>query len=121
MVRGSTVVDIKSTKPGGADPREFAKTARNLKYHWQQANYTNIAAKAGLTIDRWIWAVVENAPREPGAPIVAACYEFSPGDMKQANSELEEAYRKLQACLELKDWPAYTPTSPMTLNLFGHL
>lgn len=109
-----TVVDIKTTRAGGADPREFARTSRALKYHWQQANYTRMLAQKGISVDRWVWAVVEKEP-----PYEAAAYVFSASDMEYALAELKEADKRLLACQELDSWPSHTPGDAVELNLFN--
>jgi hypothetical protein len=109
-----TVVDIKTTRAGGADPREFARTSRALKYHWQQANYTRMLAQKGISVDRWVWAVVEKEP-----PYEAAAYVFSSSDMEYALAELKEADKRLLACQELDSWPSHTPGDAVELNLFN--
>jgi|TARA_Y100000033_G_scaffold50021_1_gene59512 Fe-S cluster biosynthesis and repair protein YggX len=111
--RERTVVDIKTTRKGGSSPREFKMTSRRLKYHWQEANYRRIAHKAGYPISDWLWAVVETEP-----PYTASVYRFSKHDLLMANTELDEAYSKLKSCLDLNAWPGYTPTEPLTLNIY---
>jgi len=112
--RERRVIDIKTTRKGGSSPKEFTYTSRRLKYHWQQANYQRICQKVGYPITDWLWAVVETE-----APYTAAVYRFSPYDMQMANVELDEAYTKLTSCVELDVWPSYTPSEPLTLNLFN--
>jgi hypothetical protein len=110
------VVDIKTTRAGGANPRKFGYTVRDLKYHWQQQNYTNILKANGRHIRKWYWAVIETE-----APYDCAVYELHPQDMVMAEAELKEAYKTLGACLELNTWPNYTPTHPMTISAFGNV
>lgn len=110
------VVDIKTTRAGGANPRKFGYTVRDLKYHWQQQNYTNILKANGRNIRKWYWAVIETE-----APYDCAVYELHPQDLVMAEAELKEAYKTLEACLELNTWPNYTPTHPITISAFGNV
>jgi hypothetical protein len=116
VMDGDVVVDIKTTRAGGANPRKFGWTVRDLKYHWQQQNYCNIAKKAGLNIRKWYWAVIETE-----APYDYGIFELHPQDLVMAEAELQEAYKALGACLELNTWPNYTPTHPMTISAFGNV
>ena len=108
------VVDIKTTMKGGANPRKFTSSSKKFKYHWQQANYTRMLANQGITVTKWVWAVVEKEP-----PYEAAEYTFSKSDMDYTMRELKEADKRLLACQELDSWPSYTPSGPQELNLFG--
>lgn len=114
LLGDGVVLDIKTTREGGADPREFTRTSKALKYHWQQASYTRMLAKHGIEVKTWIWAVVEKEP-----PFEAAAYVFTPADMDYALAELKEADRKLLACQELDSWPSYTPGDAVELSLFN--
>lgn len=106
------VVDIKTTREGGADPMEFMRTCRKYKYAWQAQNYMGIAKAAGLNIREWYFAVVEKA-----APYTCAIYCLDQSDLDAANDQLEEAYRMVQSCQELGTYPGYTPQEPMKLSL----
>ena len=116
MEKDGVVVDIKTTRDGGAAEHEFMRTSRQFKYAWQQANYIDIAAKAGLEIKKWYWAVIEKEP-----PFAAGIYCFTADDIARARRELHEAYTTLQSCLNLDSWPGYTPTKPRELRLYGGL
>jgi len=112
--KSGTVIDLKTTRPGGSSPYEFEKTSRRLKYHWQQASYTKMAARLGHEIKRWIWVVVEKA-----APYTAAFYEFGPADVERANNEVNAAWDSLESCVRLNSWPSHTPNEPMLISLYG--
>jgi len=116
MEKDGVVVDIKTTRDGGASEWEFMRTSRQFKYAWQEANYRDIAAKAGLEIKTWYWAVIEKEP-----PYEAGIYTFTADDIARARRELSEAYTTLQSCLTLDSWPSYTPTTPRELRLYGGL
>jgi len=116
MEKDGVIVDIKTTREGGASEWEFMRTSRQFKYSWQEANYRDIAAKAGLGIKRWYWAVIEKEP-----PFEAGIYTFSNDDIARAKRELNEAYTTLQSCLTLDTWPSHTPTQPRELSLYGGL
>lgn len=116
MLAGSTVIDLKTTRKGGARPLEFKRTARNLKYAWQEVNYRNIAAKAGLKIDKWYWAVVETE-----WPYNSCIVEFTDNDRQVAQEQLDEAYSTLESCMRLSVWPDYTPHEPLVLNVYDRL
>ena len=106
------VVDIKTTREGGADPIEFMRTCRKYKYAWQAQNYMGIAKAAGLNIREWYFAVVEKA-----APYTCAIYSLDRDDLMAADAQLEEAYRMVQSCQELNTYPGYTPQEPKALSL----
>ena len=114
ILAGDTVVDIKTTAKGGSTPRAFLRKCRELRYDWQQSNYTRILSKCGVEVKRWIWAVVETSP-----PYDCAAYELAEADVAAADEEVVEAYRKLRSCIKLDSWPSHTPTQPLTLSRFG--
>ena len=116
MEKDGVVVDIKTTRDSGASEYEFMKTSRRFKYAWQEANYRDIAAKAGLNITRWYWAVIEKEP-----PFEAGISTLTSDDIARARRELSEAYTTLQSCLTLDAWPSHTPTQPRELRLYGGL
>lgn len=112
--KSGTVIDLKTTRPGGSGEFEFARTAKRLKYHWQQASYTKMAARLGHEIKRWIWVVVEKA-----APYTTAYYKFGPADVERANNEVNAAWDSLESCVRLNSWPSHTPNEPMLISLYG--
>jgi hypothetical protein len=108
-----SVLDIKTTREGGASPREYKYTSKRLNYHWQEANYKQICEKAGFPIENWYWIVVETE-----APYETGIYTYKPHDLLMANHELEETYIKLEGCLSTGVWPSHTPSEPMQLSLY---
>ena len=116
VLAGDTVVDIKTTRAGGANPWTFKRTVRDLRYHWQEQNYRNIAKAAGREIKHWYWAVIETE-----APYDYAVYDLVPQDLVMAEAELEKAYNTMIACGELNSWPNYTPTESRSISIYGNL
>jgi len=116
MEKDGVVVDIKTTREGGASPREFMRTSRSFKYAWQEASYRATCKAAGLELKTWHWAVIEKEP-----PFEAAIYTFTGDDIARATREVNEAYTTLQSCLNLDSWPSHTPTQPQELQLYGGL
>jgi len=114
MKAGPVVIDLKTTRGGGADPRQFVRTARSLKYLWQQCNYTDMCKAAGIEIAQWYWAVVETE-----WPYRSSLLQFTEFDLESARRELDEAYDSLKSCLTLKAWPDYTPDEPLTVSAYG--
>lgn len=108
------IIDIKTTRGYGAGPSEFARTARALKYHWQQWHYTHIARSLGIRIDRWRWFVIETEK-----PYCVAWYEFDGHTMEIASLEVQAAIKTVKECRVSNTWPDYTTTQPKTLSLFG--
>lgn len=113
MKSGPIVVDLKTTRGGGADPRQFVRTARSLKYLWQQCNYTDMCKAAGIEIAQWYWAVVETE-----WPHRSSLLQFIGFDLESARRELDEAYGRLKSCLTLNAWPDYTPDEPMVVGMY---
>ena len=108
-----TVYDIKTTAPGGASPRAYRYKSIDLKYHWQEWNYKQIAAREGLEIKRWIWLVVET-----GGDYLAGHYEFDGATMKEAGKEVTKGMATLLQCIDRDEWPDYTPDEAQVISLY---
>ncbi len=114
MKSGPIVIDLKTTAAGGAHPRKFVYKARDLKYLWQQVNYTDMCKAAGVEIEKWYWAVVETK-----WPYKSSLIEFTPRDLDTVRKELDEAYDTLKNGIKHNSWPDYTPDEPVTVSMYG--
>jgi len=114
LLIGDTVIDIKTTAKGGANPRAFLRKCRDLGYDWQQYNYTRILQKAGVEVRKWVWAVVETEP-----PFDASQLILAEADVAEAETEVVAAYRQLMSCVKLDAWPSYTPSKAAIISRFN--
>ena len=100
------IVDLKKTA-NGADPKDFAKTVGNYKYHWQAYLYREgFFANFGIR-PRFVFIAVEDE-----APFCSAVYELDEGSLLKAAADIEPIRAELAELivtqkLERKFWPGY--------------
>lgn len=98
-LRDDSFIDVK-TVAGAVNPRDFERTAWNLRYAFQAAFYQQILALNGVEGLPPIWVVVsKDAPYE--------CYAYQPDQdlMGRAHEDVRHAIDLYARCVETDTWP----------------
>lgn len=96
------VLDYKTTENAG--PREFARTAANFRYEWQDAMYREgIRRAAGWDVDVFLFIAQEKSP-----PYLTACYEIEPSDRERGADQVCELLLRYAECERTGIWPGYS-------------
>lgn len=98
------VLDVKTTADASA--RRFAKSAADLRMHWQAAWYLDgvAAAPGGFQPDAFLFIAVE---RE--APHLIAVYELPVETVAAGRSQIRTALHGYLECKRSGHWPGYAP------------
>lgn len=97
------ILDLKTT--ANAEPREFQRTAANLKYDLQAAWYHFLVSKAfpDTRID-FLFVALERK-----APFGISVFKASESLLESGRRKMGSALDKFAQCKELDYWPAYEP------------
>lgn len=93
-------VDVKTA--ASAHPREWARQAARLRYHWQAAHYLTGCVALGHPADAFPFIVVESAP-----PHIVAVYELDHDSVEAGYCQLRKAFRRYAECRRANTWPAF--------------
>lgn len=93
-------VDVKTA--ASAHPREWARQAARLRYHWQSAHYLTGCVALGHPADAFPFVVVESAP-----PHVVAVYELDGDSIEAGHRQSRSALRRYAECRRTNTWPNY--------------
>ena len=93
-------VDVKTA--ASAHPREWARQAARLRYHWQAAHYLTGCVALGHPADAFTFIVVESAP-----PHIVAVYELDYDSVEAGYCQLRKAFRRYAECRRANTWPAF--------------
>jgi hypothetical protein len=100
--KGILVVDLKSCQC--AAPAPFGRVAYRYGYHFQLAMYADGAkAVCGKPAEPPLIIAIEKAP-----PYAVAVYAVGELDMDLGRAQYISTLRKLKACRDADDWPAYS-------------
>lgn len=105
----SAIVDLKTTADASADA--FARSVASYRYHCQDAFYSQAAASCGLSVDHFLFVVVETS-----APYAVAIYQLDDEARDIGRRLYLRDLRRLKECRERNEWPAY-PVEISTLSL----
>jgi hypothetical protein len=105
------ILDVKTT--GDASPRRFARSAGDLRMHWQDAWYRDglAAAPGGFRPDAFLFIAVER-----DAPHLIAVYELPADAVEAGRRQIREALHRYLECERRGEWPGY-PTGITPLHL----
>jgi len=92
--------DLKTTDAIPQSPHEWQRFFIKWKYHIQAAWYIDVAARAGIEIKAFHFAVVSKR-----APYDHAVVRLSADFLRQGASEAETAYQDFLVCRENNIWP----------------
>lgn len=96
------IVDLKSTLD--ASPAAFAKSCANLRYHVQDAFYSEGYYQAAGTWPRgFVFIAVEKKP-----PYAVACYTLDDVAKERGRELYQQDLQTLQAAQAANAWPAYS-------------
>lgn len=97
------IVDLKTTQ--SASPREFQRTAANLKYDLQAAWYHNLvsAAYPGKSVEFYFVAV------ERKRPYAISVFRASDALLESGRRKMRKALDLFAQCETLEYWPGYDP------------
>lgn len=97
---GDTIVDVKTAMTGA--PNEFDRSAAKYGYHIQEMFYRHVAESAGLTINRFVFLVVEK-----GEPHLVSIHEWDEEARREGKRLVRQAIDTYARCTELDVWPGY--------------
>lgn len=100
-------VDVKTA--ASAHPREWARQARRLRYHWQAAHYLAGCRALGQPDDAFPFIVIESS-----SPYVTEVYPVGPRSLDVGTQKIADAMRIYAECKRSGRWPGYT-TEPYTV------
>ncbi len=95
------IVDHKTTRD--ASPGGFLKSVQAFRYDQQAALYMEVFRRAGVAVNRFLFAAVELEP-----PCATAVYELDHIIMNAGAASYMEALETLKQCRESGEWPGYT-------------
>ena len=98
------VLDVKTTTDASA--RRFARSAADLRMHWQAAWYLDgiAAAPGGFRPDAFLFIAVER-----DAPHLIAVYELPIEAVEAGRSQIRAALHGYLECERTGHWPGYPP------------
>lgn len=103
---GEYLADLKTCRAGAASPRQWARHAAGLAYHYQAAVYSDgWAALTGEALP-WIWLAVETEP-----PYQLAVHQAADAWIWRGRDAYRSALRLYAHCLDTGEWPGY-PEDP---------
>ena len=92
--------DVKTAT--SAHPREWARQAARLRYHWQAAHYLTGCVALGHPAEAFPFIVVESSP-----PHIVAVYELDHDSVEAGYCQLRKAFRRYAECRRANTWPAF--------------
>lgn len=95
-------IDVKTT--GDASYERFARDVFNLRYHVQDAFYTDVAAWAGTPVRAFVFIAVEKQP-----PYEVAVYVLDDDSRELGRAAYRENLNTYAACLKSGIWHGYDP------------
>jgi len=100
-VKGSTVIDVKTTQNAG--PNEFSKSIAAFRYHVQAAYYLEAMAQTGHKVsDDFLFVAVEKEP-----PYLVAVYKLDHQALSLGMATFSSELQHLARCLKRDEWPGY--------------
>ncbi len=93
-------VDVKTAT--SAHPREWARQAARLRYHWQAAHYLTGCIALDQPAEAFPFVVVESSP-----PYIVAVYELDEESLSAGYRQARQAIRKFAECRRTNTWPDY--------------
>lgn len=103
------IVDLKTSADASA--AAFARSVASYRYHCQDAFYSQAAASCGLSVEHFLFVVVETAP-----PYAVAIYQLDDEARDIGRRLYLRDLRRLKECRERNEWPGYS-TGIETLSL----
>lgn len=94
------IVDLKTSVT--AEPDQFGRAAAKYSYHFQAAFYLYVAELAGITVDRFRFAVVEKQP-----PHLVSVVEYDSLSLIEGGRQVCDAIYLFAHCRETDAWPGY--------------
>lgn len=101
-VDGRQIIDLKTTRAGGAEPRAFGQTAWNFGYLFQAGWYNLLCRLAGIRIDNFRILAVETSE-----PYLHAVYDMPSQALRWGETEAELALDRLSLCMKTGEWEGY--------------
>jgi hypothetical protein len=92
-----------------ANPRDFAKQAANLRYHWQDVTYRQAVTHTLGDADPDFLFVVQ----EPEPPYLVGIYRVPAEAIMAAQDDLAEARRIYARCVAADEWPDWQYGQPV--------
>lgn len=93
-------VDVKTA--ASAHPREWARQAARLRYHWQAAHYLTGCVALDQPAEAFPFIVVESAP-----PHIVAVYELDHDSLNAGYWKSRKALRRYVECRRTNTWPGF--------------
>jgi hypothetical protein len=103
---GPIVADVKTVN--SADPEEFRKTAWNLGYHQQDANYRAACDALTSEVHQFVFILVEKEP-----PHLVSVIQLDDAFVDAGRMLNEKAVRIFAECSLLDEWPGWPATEPI--------
>jgi len=92
-----------------ANPVDFAKSAANLRYHWQDVTYRQaVTHTLGDADPDFLFVVQETEP-----PFLVVIYRLPAEAIMAAQEELAEARRLYARCVAANEWPDWQYGQPV--------
>jgi hypothetical protein len=101
-LRPGVICDLKTTDD--ASPSGFARSCANYGYDMQAAWYLDCAEAAGLSIDAFVFIVVEKS-----APYAVGLYELDAASIEVGRTKYQRALSLYRHCTNTGEWPGYSP------------
>ena len=97
-IKGDTIVDLKTTGEGGAEPDTFSRTVARYLYHLQAAHYLQVTGAK-----KFIFVAVEKV-----FPFAVSVTELDPDALALGLELRNEALKGISQCHTDSYWPSYT-------------
>jgi hypothetical protein len=101
-LRPGVICDLKTTDD--ASPSGFARSCANYGYDMQAAWYLDCAEAAGISIDAFVFIVVEKS-----APYAVGLYELDAASLQVGRTKYQRALSLYRHCTDTGEWPGYSP------------
>ena len=97
-IKGDTIIDLKTTGEGGAEPDTFSRTVARYLYHLQAAHYLQVTGAK-----KFIFVAVEKV-----FPFAVSVTELDPDALALGLELRNEALKGISQCHTDSYWPSYT-------------
>lgn len=97
-----TIIDLKTTRSGGAKPWRFEKAIRDYGYHISAAFYVDAIEAVADTLCHYIWVAVEKEP-----PYAVSVLQADDDWLRIGRTDYRKLLGEYKVCMESGEWPGY--------------
>lgn len=106
----AVIVDLKTSADAGS--AGFAKSCANFRYFVQDPWYRHGCTQAGVSVDQFVFVVVESE-----APYNVAVYELDPQAVAHGHDVMRDNLNRIATHSKHEFWPSYNQNEITTINL----